>query len=191
MTDTQDAPDADPLAPPSGSGITVERGRDGRHRITLPRLYGRGDVIVAVLAVAVALWVGVWLDATGGGPGAGRLAWIVVAGVGLVFAALAVSQAVPILARRVVEDAGDRIVLSWQVGARRVLPTSLPKTRLRSVERAWRQEEPAAVEIRVGDDVHLVGKYLDAPTLEWLEAVLRRMAVKAPRLDTRTPHRDN
>jgi hypothetical protein len=175
MTDVHGPGENDIVAPPSGSGITVERGDDGLV-VTLPRLYGQGDVIVAVLAAAVALWVGVWLDATASGPGASRLAWLFVAGVGAVFAALALSEAVPILARRVIEDAGDRIVLSRQVGARRVFRKALPKSRIRSVERIWRVDEPGVVEIRVGDDVYRVGKRLDSPALEWLEGVLREMA---------------
>jgi hypothetical protein len=161
--------------PPYGRGITVEQGDRGL-RITLPRLYGRGDVIVAVLAAAVALWMGVWLDATGGGPGAGRLAWLVVAAVGLFFAALALSEAIPILARQVIEDAGDRVVLSRQVGARRVLRKTLPKAQIRSVERISREDEPGAIEIRVGDDVHRVGKRLDPAALDWLAEVVRAMA---------------
>lgn len=175
MTDVHGPGENEPVAPPDGSGITVEDGDDGL-RVTLPRLYGQGDVIVAVLAAAVALWVGVWLDATASGPGASRLAWLAGAGVVVFFAALAVSEAVPILARRVIEDAGDRIVLSRQVGARRVLQKMLPKSRIRSVERIWREEEPGVVEIRVGDDVYRVGKRLDEPALEWLEVALRAMA---------------
>jgi hypothetical protein len=162
-------------APPDGSGIAVEQGDDGL-RVTLPRLYGQGDVIVAVLAAAIAVWVGVWLDATASGPGASRLAWLAGAGVVVFFAALAISEALPIVARRVIDDAGDRIVLSLQVGARRVLPQTLPKSAIRSVERIWHEDEPGVVEIRVGDDVHRVGKRLDTPALEWLEAVLREMA---------------
>jgi hypothetical protein len=158
-----------------GRGITVEPADRGL-RVTLPRLYGQGDVIVAVLAAVVAVWVGVWLDATASGPGASRLAWLAVAGVGAVFAALAISEAVPILARRVIEDTGDRVVLSWQVGARRVLRKTLPKSRIRSVEQIWREDEPGVVEIRVGDDVYRVGKRLDQPTLDWLAEVLQDMA---------------
>jgi hypothetical protein len=175
MTDAHEPGAGEALAPPDGSGITVERGGDGLC-VTLPRLYGRGDVVVAVVAAAVALWVAVWLDATASGTGASRLAWLAVAGVGVFFAALALSEAVPILARRVIEDAGDRIVLSRQVGARRVLRKALPKSRIRSVERIWREDEPGVVEIRVGDDVYPVGKRLDAPALEWLEGVVRGMA---------------
>jgi hypothetical protein len=178
MKATHGLGEGEALAPPDGSGIIVERGDDGL-RVTLPRLYGQGDVIVAVLAAAVALWVGAWLDATASGTGASRVAWLAVGGVGVFFAALALSEAVPILARRVIEDAGDRIVLSRQVGARRVLRKTLPKSRIRSVERVWREDEPGLVEIRVGDDVFPVGKRLDAPALEWLEGLLRGMATRS------------
>jgi hypothetical protein len=66
--------------------------------------------------------------------------------------------------------------LSRRVGARRVHRKTLPKSRIRSVERVWRVDEPGVIEIQVGDDVHRVGQRLDAPALEWLEAVLRAMA---------------
>jgi hypothetical protein len=174
MTDTSESGEKETGAPPHGNGIAVER--DGRVlRLTLPRLYDRGDVIVAAIAAAVALWMGVWLDATASGPGASRLAWLALAGVGVFFAALALSQAVPILARQVIEDAGDRIVLSRQVGARRVLRKTLSKSRIQSVERLWREDEPGVVEIRVGVDVYRVGKGLDDAALEWLAGVLRGM----------------
>jgi hypothetical protein len=175
MTDTHEPGEGETLMLPDGSGITVEQGDHGLC-LTLPRLYGRGDVVVAVMAAAVAIWVGVWLDATAVGPGASRLAWLAGAVVVAFFAALAISEALPILARQVIEDAGDRIVLSRQVGARRVLRKSLPKSRILSVERIWRVEEPGVVEIRVGDDMHRVGRRLDALALEWLEGALRDMA---------------
>jgi hypothetical protein len=122
------------LGPPSGSGITVERGPDGS-RVTLPRLYDQADVIAAVLSAALAVWVCVWLDATSTGPGTRTLTWLAMAGVGVFFAALAVSEAVPILTRRVIEDAGDRIVLSRQLGARRVLRKRLRKSEIRTIGR--------------------------------------------------------
>jgi hypothetical protein len=175
LTDPHVPGDSETIAPPYGSGITVERD-DDRLSVTLPRLYGQGDVVVAVVAAAVALWVGVWLDATGSGPGASSVAWLAGAVVVAFFAALAISEAVPILARQVIEDLGDRIVLSRQVGARRVLRKTLPKSRIRAVDRTWREDEPGAVEIRVDDDVYRVGKRLDAPALEWLEGALRVMA---------------
>jgi hypothetical protein len=96
--------------------------------------------------------------------------------VGLFFGTLALSEAVPIVARRVVEDAGDRIELGWRVGARRVLRKSLRKSRIRAVERIWREDEPGVLEIRVGRDVHRVGKRMDPRALEWLEVVLRSAA---------------
>jgi hypothetical protein len=175
MTEIHEAGETETLEPSYGRGIAVERGHRGI-RLTLPRLYDRGDVIVAAISAAVALWMGVWLDATASGTGAGRLAWFALAGVGVFFAALALSQAVPILARQVIEDAGDRLVLSRQVGARRVLRKTLPKSRIQSVERLWREDEPGVIEIRVGVDVHRVGKGLDDATLEWLAETLRDMA---------------
>jgi hypothetical protein len=175
VTDVYESREAGSGEPPYGSGIAVESGDRGL-RVTLPRLYARGDVVVAVVAAVVALAVGAWLDATAGGTGAARLAWFAVAGVGVFFATLAISEAIPILAPRVIEDAGDRIVLSRQVGARRVLRRTLPKSRIQSIERTWREEEPGVVEIRVGGDAHRVGKGLDPAALDWLAGALRGMA---------------
>lgn len=174
MTDSH-RPDAiDPFAPPRGSGILLEDGDRGP-RLILPRLHGQSDVIAAVLSAGVAAWVGVWLDATSAGPGGPTLPWLAMGAVGVFFAALAMSEALPILARRVIEDAGDRIVLSWQVGARRVLRKGLPKARIRAVERVRREAEPGVVEVRAGNDVYRIGKHLDGLTLEWLEDALVEM----------------
>lgn len=178
MTDMHRPDPIDRSAPPRGSGIVVEDGDCGP-RLVLPRLHGQGDVIAAVLSAGVAVWVGVWLDATSPGPAGPTLPWLAMAAVGVFFGALAVSEALPILARRVIEDAGDRIVLSWQVGARRVLRKALPKARIRAVERVRREAEPGVVEVRVGTDVYRVGRHLDGLALAWLEDALVAMVVSS------------
>ncbi|MDX1675390.1 MAG: hypothetical protein R3314_11395 [Longimicrobiales bacterium] len=163
-----------PIAPPAGRGITVEETDTGL-RVTLPRLFGQSDVVTAVLAAAIAVWMGVWLDATARDPGASTLAWLAMAAVGVFFAALAVSEAVPILTRRVIEDRGDRIVLARRIGVRRVLKRTLRKPEITAVDWVWREDEPGVVEIRTDDAVHPIGKRLDVAGLEWLEGVIRQM----------------
>ena len=168
-----------PAAPPPGRGIAVEE-TDAGLRVTLPRLYGQSDVVTAVLAAAIAVWMGVWLDATARDPGASTLAWLAMAAVGVFFAALAVSEAVPILTRRVIEDRGDRIILSRRVGVRRVLRRELPKSEIAAVDWVWREDEPGVVEVRTREAVHRLGKRLDVAALEWLEGVIRGMVRAHP-----------
>lgn len=176
MTDDPRPDPIDLFAPPDGSEILVESGDRGP-RLILPRLHSQSDVIAAVLSAGVAVWVGVWLDATSGGPGGPSLSWLAMAAVGVFFGALALSEALPILGRRVIDNEGDRIVLSWQVGARRVLRKSLAKARIRAVERVRRESEPDVVEVRLDNDVYRVGKHLDGLALEWLERALVAMVI--------------
>lgn len=166
--------------PPPGSGIEV--GEDDRGaRITLPRLYSQADVIVVVLSAAIAVWLAVWVDAMATDSAVSTLGWAVMAGIGVLFGVLAVSQAVPILAPRVIQDRGDRIVLSRAVGVRLVLPRALPKSAIRSVERVWEEDEaetgaPGVVRIRTDRRTCRIGKGLDTHAAAWLEDAVRSMA---------------
>ncbi|MFW6206221.1 MAG: hypothetical protein ACOC5I_03210, partial [Gemmatimonadota bacterium] len=128
------------LEPPPDSGITVEAGDDGV-RITLPRLYTRGDIIVTVAAGAVAAWMAVWVDAMAADPASSRFGAVVMAAIGLAFGAVAVSQGFRVLAPRVIEERGDGLVLSRAVGVRRLFPHAIRRAAIRSVERAWDEDE--------------------------------------------------
>lgn len=166
--------------PPPDSGIRVQRSDDGA-RITLPRLYSQGDVIIAVLSAAIAVWMGVWLRAVPTDPAASTFAWVIMAVIGLFFAGVAVSQGLPVVARRVIEDRGDRLVLGRAVGVRRIPLRSLPKPAIRSVERVWDHGEaeagaPGVVRVRTGDADYRLGEYLDVAAVSWLEDAVRTMA---------------
>jgi len=167
-------------SPPPGSGIAVGQDDEGL-RITLPRLYSQGDVIVSVLSAAVAVWMAVWVDAMATGPAASTLGQLFMGGVGLLFGLLALSQAVPIVAPRVIRERGDRIVLSRAVGVRLILSRALPKSSVRSVERVWEEGEAGTgasgvVAIRTARQSHRLGRELDPEATAWLEIAVRAMA---------------
>lgn len=167
--------------PPPDSGITVEAGDDGP-RITLPRLYTRIDVVLTGVFAAVAVWMVVWVrEAARPDAAASSLALVVMGGIGGVFGVLALSQALAILAPRVIEDRGDRLVLSRKVGIRHVPQRTLPKSAIRSVERVWKEDAPGSgapgvLEIRTDDRVHRVCKHLEAGAMSWLEDAVRTLA---------------
>lgn len=174
------APSGAPLSgvAPPGRGIVVREDGEGL-RITLPRLYSQGDMIVAVLSAAVAVWMVVWVDAMGAGATASMLGQVVMGGIGVLFGLLAVSQAVPIVAPQVIRDRGDRIVLSRAVGVRLVLSRAVPKKAIRSVERVWEEGATGAqgvVAIRTDRHTYRLGRELDAEATAWLEAAVRTMA---------------
>lgn len=171
--------------PPPGSGIEVAEEADGT-RITLPRLYSQGDVIVAVLAAAIAVWMAVWADALAADRAVSTFGWAVMNGIALFFGVLAVSQAVPVVAPRVIQDRGARIVLSRAVGARLLLSRVLPKSAVRSVERVWEEgeaerEAPGAVRIRTDRHAYRLGKELDQEATLWLEDALWSMVERGRR----------
>lgn len=165
---------------PAGSGIVVGEDRGGI-RITLPRLFTQGDVIVAGLAAAVAVWMAAWADAMAADPTATTLGWGVMAGIALLFGLLAVSQVVPVVAPRVIQDRGDRIVLSRAVGVRLIFRRELPKSAIHSVDRV-REEgdaeagEPGVVRIRTGRHDYRLGRGLEPWAAAWLEDAVRAMA---------------
>lgn len=100
---------------------------------------------------------------------------------GLLFGVLAGSQAVPIVAPRVIQDRGDRIVLSRAVGVRLILRREVSKTAIRSVERIWEEGQagtrtPAVVRIRTERHTYRLGRELDMKATAWLEYAVRTMA---------------
>lgn len=170
--------------PPPGSGITVEEGEEGP-RIVLPRRYTRVDLVLTGVFAAVAVWMAVWVreaatpDAT-----ASSLALAVMAGIGLIFGVLAASQAFAILAPRVIEGRGDRVVLGRKVGIRHIPQRRLHVSRIDAVERFWEDGDPAGgapgvVRIRAGGHVHTLGKHLGADAVSWLEDAVRALAGRA------------
>ncbi|MFW5947396.1 MAG: hypothetical protein ACOCUW_02785 [Gemmatimonadota bacterium] len=166
--------------PPPTSGITVEE-HDHGVRIRLPRLYSRGDVIVGVLAGGVAVWMAAWVDAMAADPASSLVGRAVMAAIGLAFGLLAVAQGLRILAPRVIEARDDRLVLSRAVGVRRVFPHAIPRSTIRSIERAWDEDEalaggPGVVVIRTDRDTHRIGKHLDPTAVSWLEDAVRELA---------------
>ena len=169
-----------PVPPLSAEcGITVEAS-DAGPEITLPRCYSRVDLVIAVVSAAVAIWVAVWVRAASPEGTGGVVAVWAVGALGAFFAVVAASQAFAILAPRVIQDRGDRLVLSRKVGVRRVVPRSIPKAEIEAVERMWERgedvsEAAGAVWIRTGDDVHRIGKGLDGVAVSWLEDALRTM----------------
>ncbi len=176
--DTLDAGVGERRHPPPSSGIKVVEEAEGA-RITLPRLYSQGDVIVTVAAVAIAAWMAVWADALAADRTLSTFGWAVMNGIGLLFGLLAVSQAVPIVAPRVIQDRGDRIVLSRAVGVRLLLSRGLLKSVIRSLDRV-REEGgergmTGAVRIRTDRHVYRLGEELDPAATEWLEAAVRAM----------------
>lgn len=181
--DAQDpGPDRTELPPPPPEcGITVEP-TDRGTRIVLPRRYSRVDLVIAGVSAAIAVWVYVWIretatpEATGG-----LLAMWAVGALGVLFAFVAVSQAFAILAPRVIEDRGDRLVLARKIGVRQVLPHSIPTARIRAVERMWErgedvEEAPGTVWVRTDDEVYKLGKGLKGVAVSWLEDAVRQMA---------------
>lgn len=168
------------LDPPAGSGIVVEEDGDGV-RITLPRLYSQGDVIVTVVSAAIAAWMAVWVDAMGADPTGSTFGLGLMTGVGLLFALLAASQALPIVAPRVIQERGDRIVLSRAVGVRLIVRRDLPKSAIRSVERVWEEGEaqvgaPGVVRIRTDRHTYRLGRELDSTATAWLAEAVRTLA---------------
>ncbi len=169
-----------PVPPPSEEcGITVEAG-DDRAGIILPRCYSRVDLVLAGVSAAIAVWVAVWVRAAMPTTPGGLVALWAVGALGVLFAVVAISQAFVILAPRVIEDRGDRIVLSRKVGVRRVFPRSIPKAEIEVVERMWERgedvsEAAGAVWIRTEDATHRIGKGLDGVAVSWLEDALRAM----------------
>jgi threonine dehydrogenase-like Zn-dependent dehydrogenase len=168
-----------PVPPPSEEcGITVEDG--DRTEIVLPRCYSRVDVVIAAVSAAIAVWVAVWVRAASPEGTGGVVAVWAVGALGALFAVVAVSQAFAILAPPVIQDRGDRIVLSRKVGVRRVLPRSIPKSEIEAVERMWERgedvsEAAGAVWVRTADATHRIGKGLDGTAVSWLEDALRVM----------------
>ena len=169
--------------PPTNSGIELEAGDEGA-RITLPRLYSTGDILTAVLAAAIAVWIAVWLDSMAPGRGVSALGRTLMAAVGLFFAALAVSEAWPMLARRVLEDRGDAVALGRRLGVRTLFFRTIPKTVITSVDRLPEPGTDAVnapyVMVRTDDDVHRIGKHLGEPELAWLEEALRTVVGWTP-----------
>lgn len=162
------------LEPPAGSGIAVERTDDGV-RVTLPRLYTRVDLVIVGVSAAIAVFMGVWIGQTDAGTGPALLAMVFAAGIGLLFGWLAVSEGLAIAAPRVIEDAGDAIVLGRKVGVRHVPGRWIRKSDVREVHWTWTEEEPGVVELRTDGRVHRLGEHLDVASLEWLEGVVRAM----------------
>ena len=162
-------------APPADSGIDVEA-TDHGVRITLPRLYSRADVVTVALSAAVAVWMAVWLDAMRADPTASVLGMGVMAAVGLIFGAVAVTQGYELATRPVIEEHGDALVCRRQLGVRRFSRREIPKAAVTAVDRGRAigegPQNPAAVRIWTDDGVHRVGKHLDAEGLKWLEGAV-------------------
>ncbi|MGK7312682.1 MAG: hypothetical protein ACN0LA_10645 [Candidatus Longimicrobiales bacterium M2_2A_002] len=162
--------------PPAESGIEVEE-RDDGVRITLPRLRSTGDILTAVLAGAVAVWIAVWLDAMAPGRGVSALGRALMAAVGLFFGVLAVSEAWPMLTRRVIDIRDDAIALGRRLGVRTLFTRTIPTAEITSVDRlpepGTTGPEAMEVKIRAGDRETGVGRHLEDGALDWLEAVLR------------------
>ena len=168
-TDTPQGPE-----PPAGSGIAVE-GTDDGVRVTLPRLYTRVDLVIVGVSAAIAAFMGVWIGQTDAGTGPGLLAMAFAGAIGLFFGWLAVSEGLAIAAPRVIEDAGDAIVLGRKVGVRHVPGRWIRKADIREIHWTWTEEEPGVVEIRTQGRVHRLGEHLDVASLEWLEGAVRAM----------------
>lgn len=178
--ETADAAARRTVQPPTGSGIVVSEDADGT-RITLPRLYSQSDVVLTVVSAAIAVGMAAWVDALAADPTASRLGSAFMAAIAFLFALLAVSQAIPIVAPRVIQDRGDRIVLSRAVGVRHVLPRTLPKTAIEFVDRVREEGEAetaaaGVVRIRTGRHTYRLGEDLDTEATAWLEDAVRTMA---------------
>lgn len=159
----------------------MESGDDGSE-IILPRCYSRVDLVIAGVSAAIAVWVAVWVRETSSPETTGALlAMWAVGAIGVFFAVVAISQAFTILAPRVIEDRGDRLVLSRKVGVRRVVRRSIAKDEIEAVERMWARgedvsEAPGEVWIRTDGDTHRIGNGLDGVAVSWLEDAVRVMA---------------
>ncbi|MFW5951561.1 MAG: hypothetical protein ACOCVZ_05540 [Gemmatimonadota bacterium] len=166
--------------PPAGSGVVVEETPRGR-RIILPRLYTRADLIVTGMAAAVALWLAVWVDDLAADhPRPSTPGLVAMALVGLAFGVVAVSQGVRILARPVLEEHPDHLVVGRRLGARTVLKRSVAKADIEAADRIRDPEAVSAdaagvVRLRTRTGDHLLCRGLDPETLAWLEAAVRRM----------------
>lgn len=165
--------------PPEESGIVVEETSAGT-RVTLPHLHTRSDVIVAVVAGAVAAWIGVWLRGMSIGDQVGStLGMALMGGIGLAFGYIAASELYGIVTRPVIEGRGDELVLSRRLGARFLLPRSIPGSTIETVDRGFEDTGdggPETVRIWTDDGVQRVGAHLDPEALEWLEDAVRRLA---------------
>jgi hypothetical protein len=167
--------------PPAGSGVEVEETAAGR-RITLPRLYTRADLIVTAVAAALAVWMAVWVrDLAADYPRQSTLGLSLMAAVGLVFAGVALSQGLRIVARRVIQGSDDGLVLARQLGARTVGRRAVASADIAAVARVRDESDVRArvagsVWVRTGDGNEFLGRGLDPETLAWLEDAVRRMA---------------
>lgn len=177
------APDSAPLPrPPAGSGVELEDTAPGR-RIVLPRLYTRADLMVTLVTAALAAWMGVWVrDLANDYPRQSTLGLSLMAAVGVFFAGVAISQGLRILARRVIEEDDDGLVLARRLGARTVGRRPIPRADIAAVVRVRDEADARAgvagsVWLRAGERNEFLGRGLDPASLAWLEEAIRRMAV--------------
>lgn len=167
--------------PPAGSGIVVEETGRGT-RITLPRLYTTGDIIITGLSAAITVWMVVWLDAVSGADSAASaLGRAVMVAIALFFGLLALSQGLPIATRRFIEGRGDRLLFGRSLGARRLVRREVPRSAIRMVDRVRDAEPevgagPEEVRVWTDDGEHRFGKQLDDDAVAWLEDAVRRLA---------------